>query len=163
MRKGRFSEEQIIAILREQEAGMATAEVCRRHGSAAWRMPARCCQTGGTTTTEHDRTRASTGSRRTSLQGGPQRTITRTDSSYERVPSGGKVTLNKAHNRHIHIKDCIDLGLKIERLEDDKELQDLVLTVHHCFMHTLSNTNSIKIVENHDGAALIRQLQPNQP
>lgn len=32
MRKGRFSEEQIMAILREQEAGMATTEVCRRHG-----------------------------------------------------------------------------------------------------------------------------------
>lgn len=31
MRKGRFSQEQ-ISILREQEAGMATAEVCRRHG-----------------------------------------------------------------------------------------------------------------------------------
>ncbi len=28
----RFSEEQIIAILREQEQGLATAEVCRRHG-----------------------------------------------------------------------------------------------------------------------------------
>jgi putative transposase len=30
--KKRFSEEQIIGILREQEAGMSTAEVCRKHG-----------------------------------------------------------------------------------------------------------------------------------
>jgi putative transposase len=32
MRRSRFGEEQIIAILREQEAGTATSEVCRRHG-----------------------------------------------------------------------------------------------------------------------------------
>ena len=31
MRKSRFTEEQIIAILTEQERGMATAEVCRKH------------------------------------------------------------------------------------------------------------------------------------
>ena len=32
MKKIRFSEEQIIAVLKEQEAGMPTADVCRRHG-----------------------------------------------------------------------------------------------------------------------------------
>jgi putative transposase len=32
MKHSRFSEEQIIAILREQEAGAKTAEVCRKHG-----------------------------------------------------------------------------------------------------------------------------------
>lgn len=32
MRKSRFSDEQIIAILREQEGGRPTAEVCRKHG-----------------------------------------------------------------------------------------------------------------------------------
>jgi len=30
--KRRFTEEQIIAILREQEAGGTTADVCRKHG-----------------------------------------------------------------------------------------------------------------------------------
>jgi putative transposase len=32
MRQSRFNEEQIIAILREQESGAKTADVCRRHG-----------------------------------------------------------------------------------------------------------------------------------
>jgi putative transposase len=32
MKKARFTEEQIIGFLREQESGMTTAEVCRRHG-----------------------------------------------------------------------------------------------------------------------------------
>ena len=32
MKRSRFSEEQIIGVLKEQEAGMPTAEVCRRHG-----------------------------------------------------------------------------------------------------------------------------------
>ncbi len=32
MKKSRFSEEQIIGILKEQQAGLPAAEICRRHG-----------------------------------------------------------------------------------------------------------------------------------
>jgi len=32
MKRSRFSEEQIIGILKEQEAGAATADLCRRYG-----------------------------------------------------------------------------------------------------------------------------------
>ena len=32
MKRSRFNEEQIIAVLQEQEAGAKTADVCRKHG-----------------------------------------------------------------------------------------------------------------------------------
>ncbi len=32
MKRSRFTEEQIIGLLKEQEAGQRTADVCRRHG-----------------------------------------------------------------------------------------------------------------------------------
>ena len=32
MKRSRFTEEQIIGMIKEKEAGMPTAEVCRKHG-----------------------------------------------------------------------------------------------------------------------------------
>lgn len=65
----------------------------------------------------------------------------------------------KAHARHISSEEAKKIGLTIVDLEDDNELQDLVLTVHHAYIHTLSNTPTIKIVENHVGLANVLRAQ----
>lgn len=65
----------------------------------------------------------------------------------------------RAHNTHFQYQQCVDAGLNITRLEDDNTLQDLVLTVHHCYMHTLANTTAFKVIENHLGRATVRVLQ----
>jgi putative transposase len=47
VKKSRFSEEQIIAVLREQEAGMKTADVCRKHGISSATLYAWKAKYGG--------------------------------------------------------------------------------------------------------------------
>lgn len=64
---------------------------------------------------------------------------------------------HKSHERHIPIAKCRDIGLKVVALEDDNDLQELVLTVHHCYMFALMNTGTFKIIENHKGAAFAKQ------
>lgn len=66
-------------------------------------------------------------------------------------------TIQKSHARHISKKECEDVGLTISELEANQELQDAVLTTHHAFMHTFSNTYCVKIIENHNGVAYIEQ------
>ncbi len=65
---------------------------------------------------------------------------------------------NKAHEKHIHFDECREIGLEVELLEDNQTLQDLVLTVHHCYMHSLMNTPAFKMIENQNGAAFVKHL-----
>lgn len=62
-----------------------------------------------------------------------------------------------AHSRGIGRDKLESLHVRIDRLEDDDRLQDLVLSVHHAFMHTFGMTPATKIIENHLGRAMIRQ------
>ena len=47
MKRTRFSEERIIAVLREQEGGMKTADVCRKHGISSATLYAWKAKYGG--------------------------------------------------------------------------------------------------------------------
>ncbi|MCX6280198.1 MAG: S49 family peptidase [Bacteroidetes bacterium] len=68
---------------------------------------------------------------------------------------------SKTHARHLSMNTCKKHGVKVVDLELDNKLQDLVLTTHHAFMHTFSNSGAVKIIENHRGVAYIEHL-PSQ-
>ncbi len=63
---------------------------------------------------------------------------------------------NLSHERHFDSEDCRKFGLNVKDLEDDAKLQDAVLSVHHSYMLTLMNTPALKMIENHNGVALIK-------
>ncbi len=71
----------------------------------------------------------------------------------------GDHALTKSHARHISIERCRQIGLKVYSLEDDDDLQDGVLSVHHAFIHTLSSTGAYKIIENHQGIAFVQMMK----
>src|SRR5271155_5525132 len=58
MKRLRFTEEQIIAVLREQEAGVPTAEVCRKHGVSSATFYKWKAKYGGLEVSEAKRLRA---------------------------------------------------------------------------------------------------------
>ncbi|KJR43480.1 periplasmic serine protease [Candidatus Magnetoovum chiemensis] len=63
----------------------------------------------------------------------------------------------KTHSRHLSAEKCKnDIGLKIVEIEELKDnLQDAILSVHHCYMHTFSMSRAVKIIENHNGVAMV--------
>lgn len=80
------------------------------------------------------------------------------------VSSFSDTSKNHAHDKHIHLDRLKELRVTLEVLEEDQTLQDRVLTVHHCYMHTLAGTSALKIVENDAGRAVVKHMvQPSPP
>lgn len=71
----------------------------------------------------------------------------------------GDHALTKSHARHLSYEKCRAMGLKVSLLEEDQDLQEKVLSVHHTCMHTLTSTAAFKIIENHMGVAFIQVAQ----
>lgn len=67
-------------------------------------------------------------------------------------------TTTKVHSRHISKEKCKSVGLNIIDMEDDQHLQDMILSLHHCYMIYLEQTIVTKIVENNIGGCTMRLL-----
>ena len=68
----------------------------------------------------------------------------------------GDHAITKSHARHLSFDYCQRAGLNVTPLENDDQLQEAVLSVHHSCIHTLGSTPAFKIIENHEGVAFIQ-------
>jgi hypothetical protein len=66
----------------------------------------------------------------------------------------------KTHDRHISADAAKKIGLNIQMLEDNQDLQDTVLAVHHCFMLSFMHLPLIKIVESQKGKRFLISATP---
>lgn len=57
------------------------------------------------------------------------------------------------HGHHFLKDKCKEIGLKITGLEDSQELQEQVLSVHHCYVASFARVRSIKFIENSIGSS----------
>lgn len=64
----------------------------------------------------------------------------------------------KVHSRHISKEQCKAVGLNIIDMEENQHLQDMILSLHHCYMIYLEQTIVTKIVENNKGGCIMRLL-----
>lgn len=68
----------------------------------------------------------------------------------------------KSHSRQIGIQEAIDIfgSDNIVVLEEDQQLQDLVLSVHHAVVVMMQRTTSIKVIENQRNRAYLLSASP---
>jgi len=74
-----------------------------------------------------------------------------------------KTNLHKTHGRPINMKEAESKGLIIERLEDDNEFQDKVLSVFHAAMATHLVSNCVKLIENQNGQGAFLNVEAQMP
>lgn len=79
-----------------------------------------------------------------------------TDRAHKVVQSLGSHSATLSHSRHLDMKYLKGIGLEIEEMESDQTLQDLILSVHHSVIISISQTNTTKIIENNLGKAFIQ-------
>lgn len=66
---------------------------------------------------------------------------------------------SKLHGRHFNIDFCKSIGLKILPMEDNHELQDAILSVHHAYMIAINSSDVVKIIESDAGKAMINHTK----
>lgn len=67
-----------------------------------------------------------------------------------------------SHARHIPKDACKKAGLHIIDLEDNQDLQDSVLSLHHTYMILFDKFSVSKVVENQIGGCFVQQFDPKQ-
>ena len=67
-----------------------------------------------------------------------------------------------SHSRHIPKEACKKVGLHIVDLENDQDLQEAVLSLHHTYMILFDKFSVSKVVENQIGGCFVQQFDPKQ-
>lgn len=69
---------------------------------------------------------------------------------------------NKDHGRHFSYELCKQIGMNVELLENDPQLEELVLGIHHAYNITMVNYPVSKLIENQEGALYVTQYETEE-
>ena len=69
----------------------------------------------------------------------------------------GSHEATKNHGKHMSLNECIGMGLKIRKMEEDNDEQDLILSIHHACMNFFNKNNSaVKLLANNENKFFIQ-------
>jgi len=72
----------------------------------------------------------------------------------------GNHAMTLSHSRHLSFEDIRALDINVTELEENQDLQDAVLCVHHTCIQTINMTNAVKVIENQNGVGQILSIGP---